>query len=131
MIELHESTRVWSVWFVSYAGGDWMAVLLKQEAEALPSVVYRFRYDAEGEEGDTRHWYQSGVREDRPGAPTGVEAVAADLAKVTDEISLTIASLQPGARSHKVEVNGDGHRAMELIAQQPWSRIIARPEVQA
>lgn len=130
MIELHDTTRVWSVWFVGFPGGDWMAVLLKQEAETLPAVIYRFRYDAlPGEDGDERRWFR--VEADpRVALADGADAVAAELVRATNGVAEKL-SEQARAKAHRIDVNGDGLRAMELIAQQPWSRVVERPEAQA
>lgn len=113
--------RVLAIWYVAAKGEDWMACVSRKRGEDAWTMRYRFRYYSGSrdpfDESDRKSWY-SGTIDD--------EAEGEILAKM-DLVAAFVAKGK-GGKLTRLLINGDGRKAMELLAKEPWSHVVVVPQ---
>jgi hypothetical protein len=119
-IELYETTRVRSIWFVQCKGMDILGAVLRQEGEPW-ELRYRFRhYEDEHafESKDRKVWYCVTADDDS-------EARADKLVDAMNYVADQAAALWK-AQVDRIDVNGTGYDAMDALHTKGWAHSSAK-----
>lgn len=120
-IELSKDKYFIGIWFVGHnevlpvkERMDWLGAIWR-EPNGEWIERWRFRYHTGGEDpmakGDEKSWH---------GYVIGPE-VPEDQVEETMHVLASLVSAKNGAPVHYIEVRGDGLKAAELLAEQPWT----------
>ena len=121
--ELHETTKVATAWFFDYPGGDMMAMVFADDADAPWKLVIRIRHRLDDkppdESADTKTGYRI-VRE-------ADDASRDELVTETDNMLGVFKDLQSGSRLWREEVNGSAAEFLKRWAKMSFShtRLVA------
>lgn len=129
MIELHKTTKVHTMWFVSwkennqFEPGDLLGCLLQQEGEPW-ELLYRFRYyecedDGTHKDGgdpfiqaDRKSWYRTVLA--KGSTPGEVAQRFEKIVQLTMQTHVTTAF-------DKLEVHGNGMDCIRMMERLPWA----------
>ena len=115
MLDLSENAYIEKIWFIDAMrehGVDFLAALSRPLEGGPWKIVYRFRYGTLGSDmsQDKKSWYEVKPR------GKSLEVLLAGF-----EVMLQVVSTRYPGKRYDIVVQGDGLRARQLLAEQPWS----------
>ena len=115
VIHFTETSYVDAVWFVPFPGGDWMAVIFRDDATGPWLLRYRFRHHVDRKifgSADVKNWY---------GGSAPPDADRAKLRAAVDDAAADVAARStPPAKIRKVLVEGDALAFRSKCNAEPW-----------
>ena len=119
MIEIKKGDYYVGLWFVSYRGGDWMAVVKREKGEEAYSLIYRFRYRKDDkffeESEDEKSWYEM-----RISGKDGGEVSGDELVQVGDDAAALVDAAQAPSDLYQYLIFGDGDAFLKALEGAPF-----------
>lgn len=112
IIELTEHSHVYAVWFAGADGRDMLGTIIRPAPDKPWEVVWRTR---EHDSDDEKRVYRA-VSDGRVSDAEFIEQASAAI-----ELACRMHQHMFGGSWQRIDVDGDGLKAAELLAQQPWS----------